>query len=46
MAGSPEDAVTYIVPFRGLAFGVLGHPGGAGESVGSRSASQTRGGKI
>jgi len=34
-AGSPEDAVTYIVPFHGLAFGVLSHPGGAGESVGS-----------
>lgn len=42
-AGSPEDAVTYIVPFHGLAFGVLSHPGGAGESVGSQSASQTLG---
>ena len=43
LAGSPGDAVTYSVPFHGLAFGVLSHPGGAAESVGSQSASQTLG---
>lgn len=41
--GSPEDAVTYIVPFDDMAFGILSHPGGVGKSAGSQTPSQTLG---
>lgn len=30
--GSPEDAVTYIVPFDDMGFGILSQPGGAGKA--------------